>query len=60
MSQDPGRFKGYDPIWHALLTGNHPRLRHGRRMLKLISPYMAERCRLCYAPFTGISAPIAR
>jgi adenylate cyclase len=29
-------------------------------MLKLISPYMADRCRLCYAPFTGISAPIAR
>ena len=60
MAERADRFDGYDPIWYALLTGSHPRLRKGRRMLKLISPYMADRCRLCYAPFTGISAPIAR
>lgn len=60
MSERADHFEGFDPTWHALLTGKLPRLRKGRRMLKLISPYMADRCRLCYAPFTGISAPIAR
>jgi len=60
MSKRADHFEGFDPTWHALLTGTLPRLRKGRRMLKLISPYMADRCRLCYAPFTGISAPIAR
>jgi len=60
MSTQASQFEGVDPIWYALLTGRLPRLRKGRRLLKLISPYMADRCRLCYAPFTGISAPIAR
>jgi adenylate cyclase len=60
MSDRADRFEGVDPSWHALLTGKLPRLLKGRRLFKVISPYMADRCRLCYAPFTGISAPIAR
>jgi adenylate cyclase len=60
MSSGAEHFEGVDPIWHALLTGRLPELRKGRRFFKLISPYSADRCRLCYAPFTGISAPIAR
>jgi adenylate cyclase len=60
MTKRSDHFEGFDPTWHALLTGNLPRLRKGRRMFKLISPYMADRCRLCYAPFTGVSAPLAR
>jgi adenylate cyclase len=60
MSERPRQFEGVDPTWHALLTGKLPELRKGRNFFKLISPYMADRCRLCYAPFTGVSAPIAR
>jgi adenylate cyclase len=60
MSERAKEFEGYDPIWYSLLTGKHPRLRKGRRLLKFISPYLADRCRLCYAPFTGVSAPIAK
>ena len=60
MSGRATEFEGFDPIWYSLLTGSHPRLRKGRRLLKFISPYLADRCRLCYAPFTGFSAPVAR
>lgn len=60
MTGRASEFEGFDPIWYSLLTGSHPRLRKGRRIFKMISPYLAERCRLCYAPFTGFSAPIAR
>lgn len=60
MTRRAGEFEGHDPIWYSLLTGSHPRLRKGRQLFRWISPYLADRCRLCYAPFTGISAPIAR
>jgi adenylate cyclase len=60
MSERASEFEGYDPNWYSLLTGKHPHLRKWRGTFKLISPYLADRCRLCYAPFTGICAPIAK
>jgi adenylate cyclase len=60
MSDRADHFEGVDPSWYALLTGKLPLLRKGRRLFRIISPYLADRCRLCYAPFTGVAAPIAR
>ena len=35
--------------WRSLLTGEHPRMRRGRRFLGLIPSN--PRCKMCYAPF---------
>lgn len=50
----------FNPFWHAMLSGEHPALRRGRRMFRLISPTAADRCRLCFAAFDGFTAPIMR
>jgi adenylate cyclase len=49
-----------NPLWQALLSGNDPRLRRGRRMFRLMSPTATDRCRLCCAGFDGFSAPLMR
>lgn len=49
-----------NPIWRDLFSGEHPELKRGRKMLRLISPTASDRCRLCYAGFDGFSAPLMR
>jgi adenylate cyclase len=43
-----------------MLSGEHPMLRRGRRMLRLLSPTAHDRCRLCFAGFDGFTAPAMR
>ena len=52
--------KNFNSLWRAIFSGEHPELRRGRKMLRLLSPTARDRCRLCYAGFDGFSAPIMR
>ena len=45
--------KNFNPLWRAIFSGEHPELKRGRKMLRLISPTARDRCRLCYAGFDG-------
>ena len=47
-------------FWQQMLTGEHPSLRRGRRMMRLLSPTAGERCRLCCVGFDGFTAPALR
>jgi adenylate cyclase len=47
-------------FWQQMLTGEHPTLRRGRKMLRLLSPTAADRCRLCCVGFDGFTAPAFR
>src|SRR5262245_2690712 len=49
-----------NPFWQEVFSGQHPELRRGRKLLRLISPTAKDRCRLCYAGFDGLSAPLMR
>jgi adenylate cyclase len=44
--------------WRAVLTGSHPGLRQGRRVLGLLPN--GPRCRLCNAPFAGVGGALMR
>ncbi|MBI4506444.1 MAG: adenylate/guanylate cyclase domain-containing protein [Chloroflexi bacterium] len=44
--------------WRALLTGQHPALRRGRRVNKLLPSN--PRCRFCNAPFSGFGGVVMR
>ena len=52
--------KNFNPHWRSIFSGEHPELKRGRKMLRLISPTAHDRCRLCYAGFDGFSAPLMR
>jgi adenylate cyclase len=52
--------RNFNPFWHAMLSGEHPALRRGGRMLRLLSPTASVRCRLCFAGFDGFTAPAMR
>lgn len=52
--------RNFNAFWHAILSGEHPMLRRGRRMLRMLSPTATDRCRLCYAGFDGFTAPAMR
>jgi len=52
--------KNFNPLWRAIFSGEHPELRRGRKMFRLMSPTAHDRCRLCYAGFDGFSAPVMR
>ncbi len=43
-----------------MLSGEHPALRRGRRMYRMLSPTARNRCRLCSAGFDGFTAPAMR
>jgi adenylate cyclase len=60
MGQPEDFFGSFDPMWRAVFSGDQPVLRRGRRLFKLISPGATERCRICFAPFEGMAAPLAR
>jgi adenylate cyclase len=55
-----GSQSGDSPFWRAMLTGEHPELRRGRRIFRFISPTATARCRLCLAAFNGFAAPLMR
>jgi adenylate cyclase len=57
---DSGDDRNFNTFWHAMLSGEHPMLRRGRRMLRLLSPTATDRCRLCFAGFDGFTAPAMR
>ena len=58
---DPGNeIKNINPLWRSVFSGEHPGLRRGRKLLRLLSPTARDRCRLCYAGFDGFSAPFMR
>ena len=52
--------RDFNPLWRSIFSGEHPELKRGRKMLRLISPTANNRCRLCYAGFDGFSAPLMR
>jgi adenylate cyclase len=47
-------------FWQQMLSGEHPSLRRGRKMMRLLSPTAGERCRLCCVGFDGFTAPALR
>ena len=60
MTDHTRQVREINPLWKALFSGEHPELKRGRKMLRLISPTARHRCRLCYAGFDGFSAPMMR
>src|SRR5437868_13536131 len=52
--------RNHNTFWQQMLTGEHPSLRRGRKMMRLITPTAAERCRLCCVGFDGFTAPALR
>jgi hypothetical protein len=55
MAQPVDDVRNFSPFWHALLSGEHPMLRRGRKMFRLLSPTASDRCRLCFAGFDGFT-----
>ena len=49
-----------ESVWHALFTGQHPKVVRHRRFFRTIAPFAVDRCRMCLVPFEGIIAPFAR
>ncbi len=47
-----------DPQWRALLEGTSGEFGSGRRLFRLIPS--SPRCKMCYAPFAGLGAPLMR
>jgi adenylate cyclase len=47
-------------FWQQMLSGEHPALRRGRKMMRLLSPTAGDRCRLCCVGFDGFTAPAFR
>jgi len=60
MADSPEQSGDCNPLWRAILSGEHPELRRGRKLFRLMSPTARERRRLCYAGFDGFSAPVMR
>lgn len=60
MMDPTDQTKNFNSIWRAVISGEHPELSRGRKMLRLISLTSRDRCRLCYAGFDGFSAPLMR
>jgi adenylate cyclase len=60
MTEPTDGVPDFSPFWHALLSGEHPMLRRGRKVFRLLSLTASDRCRLCYAGFDGVTAPAMR
>jgi adenylate cyclase len=52
--------RNLNTFWQQMLTGEHPALRRGRKMMRMISPTAGDRCRLCCVGFDGFTAPALR
>lgn len=60
MADSANDIRNFNPFWHAMLSGQHPMLRRGRRMFRFLSPTASDRCRLCFAGYDGFTAPAMR
>jgi adenylate cyclase len=61
MAEDSSeQARAYNPVWRAIFSGEHPELKRGRNVLRLLSPTARNRCRFCYAGFDGFSVPLMR
>ena len=47
-------------FWQQMLSGEHPSLRRGRAVMRMLSPTAYHRCRLCCVGFDGFTAPALR
>jgi len=47
-------------FWQQMLSGEHPSLRRGRAVMRMLSPTADNRCRLCCVGFDGFTAPALR
>jgi adenylate cyclase len=52
--------RNLNAFWQQMLSGEHPALRRGRKMMRMISPTAGDRCRLCCVGFDGFTAPALR
>ena len=52
--------RNHSAFWQQMLTGEHPSLRRGRKMMRMITPTAGKRCRLCCVGFDGFTAPALR
>ena len=52
--------RNLNAFWQQMLSGEHPALRRGRKMMRLLSPTAGDRCRLCCVGFDGFTAPALR
>jgi adenylate cyclase len=60
MATSGKNIENFNPYWQAMLSGEHPALRRGRRLYRMLSPTAHNRCRLCFAGFDGFTAPAMR
>ena len=60
MAEPADEAQDFSPFWHQMLSTEHPMLRRGRQVFRLLSPTATDRCRLCYAGFDGFTAPALR
>jgi len=60
MAEPVDEVQDFSPFWHQMLSTEHPMLRRGRQLFRLLSPTATDRCRLCYAGFDGFTAPALR
>jgi adenylate cyclase len=52
--------RSLNAFWQQMLSGEHPSLRRGRKMMRMLSPTAGDRCRLCCVGFDGFTAPALR
>src|ERR1044072_8831625 len=57
---DPRDERDRNAFWQQMLAGEHPSLRRGRAVMRMLSPTAGERCRLCCVGFDGFTAPALR
>lgn len=57
VKQSKQSFSTNNALWKDMLTGVHPSLRKGRRMLKFLPSN--PRCKMCNAPFAGIGSLVS-
>jgi adenylate cyclase len=57
---DPRDEQDRNAFWQQMLSGEHPSLRRGRAVMRMLSPTADKRCRLCCVGFDGFTAPALR
>ncbi|MBR0700444.1 adenylate/guanylate cyclase domain-containing protein [Bradyrhizobium sp. 62B] len=57
---DPRDERDRNAFWQQMLAGEHPSLRRGRAVMRMLSPTADNRCRLCCVGFDGFTAPALR
>ena len=60
MADPVDKPQGLSPFWHPMLSGEFQTMRHGRQLMRILSPTAHDRCRICLAGFDGFTAPLMR